>query len=67
MPTTTNFDANRTLPQPGRPIRNLPDPAALAQLLEAWMHEDETEQRATFQFLRHALDEERPAGFKLFA
>jgi hypothetical protein len=31
------------------------------------MKGDEAEQRATFQFLRRALDEDRPAGYKLFS
>ena len=41
------------------------DPSALAKLFDAWMHGDEAEQRETFEFLRDALDEDRPAGFKL--
>ena len=44
-----------------------PDPAALAKLLDEWMHGDEAEQRETFEFLRRALDEDRPAGRKLFS
>jgi hypothetical protein len=40
---------------------------ALARLLEEWMHEDEQEQRDTFEFLRRALDEDRPAGYRLFS
>jgi len=31
------------------------------------MHGDEAEQRETFEVLRRALDEERPAGYKLFS
>jgi len=30
------------------------------------MEEDQAEQRETFEFLRHALDEDRPPGYKLF-
>jgi hypothetical protein len=30
------------------------------------MREDAQEQRETFQFLRRALDEHRPEGYKLF-
>jgi hypothetical protein len=30
------------------------------------MQDDEAEQRATLQTLRRALDEDRPAGYKLF-
>ena len=43
------------------------DPSALATLFDEWMHGDEAEQRETFEFLRHALDEDRPAGYKLFS
>ena len=43
------------------------DPAAVAQLLEEFMQGDELEQRDTFEFLRQALDRDRPAGYKLFS
>jgi hypothetical protein len=43
------------------------NPVALAKLLEEWMSGDLTEQRDTFEFLRHALDEHRPTGYKLFS
>lgn len=49
---------------PHRPHK--PDPFALAKLLDEWMRGDETEQRETFEFLRRSLDEDRPAGYKLF-
>jgi hypothetical protein len=39
----------------------------LAELLDEWMREDETDQRETFEFLRRALDEDRPEGYKLFS
>jgi hypothetical protein len=42
-------------------------PAALAELLDEWMHGDETEQRETSEVLRRALDEDRPEGYKLFS
>ena len=48
-------------------ISRRPDPSALARLLNEWMHGDEAEQRETFEVLRRALDEERPAGYKLFS
>jgi hypothetical protein len=67
MPDTTKFDPNRVNSQPDRPIRRRLDPAALSRLLDEWMQGDETEQRETFQFLRQALDEQRPAGYKLFS
>jgi hypothetical protein len=50
-----------------QPLRRRSDPVALASLLEEWMHEDEQEQRETFEFLRRALDEDRPAGYRLFS
>lgn len=40
---------------------------ALVHLLEVWMHGDQAEQRETFEVLRHALDEDRPLGYKLFS
>jgi len=43
------------------------NPVALAKLLDEWMSGDQTEQRETFEFLRHALDEHRPTGYKLFS
>ena len=43
------------------------DPAALTKLLDEWMQGDETEQRETFEYLRQALDEDRPDGYKLFS
>jgi len=43
------------------------DPRALARLLDEWMHDNETEQRETFETERRALDENRPAGYKLLA
>ena len=44
-----------------------PAPTALAKLLDEWMREDDTDQRETFEFLRRALDEDRPEGYKLFS
>lgn len=43
------------------------DPSALARLFDEWMQGDETEQRETFELLCCALDEDRPAGYKLFS
>ena len=43
------------------------DPLALAKLFDEWMNGDEAEQRDTFEFLRNALDEDRPAQYKLFS
>ena len=47
-------------------LRGKTDPAALQRLLDQWMQEDEAEQREAFEFLRKALDEGRPEGYKLF-
>jgi hypothetical protein len=38
----------------------------LAKLLDEWMHGDEAEQKETFEYLRRALDADRPPGYKLF-
>jgi hypothetical protein len=46
---------------------NKVDPSALTKLFDEWMHGDEAEQRQTFEALRRALDEDRPAGYKLFS
>jgi len=67
MASTTNFDPKRTTPRRGQPVRSRPDPAALVKLLDTWMQEDEAEQRETLEVLRRALDEDRPAGYKLFS
>ncbi len=56
----------RSLHEPGTGPSQGPDPSALAQLLAEWMHGDESEQRETFEFLRRALDEDRPFAYKLF-
>ena len=48
---------------PEPPPASLP---AVVKLLEQWMTEDEIEQRETFEILRRALDERRPADCKLF-
>jgi hypothetical protein len=36
-------------------------------LLRKWRGADEDEQRETWEFLKKALDEDRPSGRKLFA
>jgi hypothetical protein len=67
MPETNKHDVHVHGPGLGQPLRRPPDPSALASLLNQWMNEDEAEQRETFEFLRQALDEDRPAGYKLFS
>jgi hypothetical protein len=42
------------------------DSSALRKLFDEWMEGDEAEQRETFEMLRRSLDEDRPAGYKLF-
>lgn len=68
MPNTTNRDQPSQMPRhQDSPPNSKPDPSALERLLDEWMHGDETEQRETFKALRCALDENRPAGYKLFS
>ncbi len=68
MPDISKGDASLQVPaeQEIRHTRNA-DPSALAKLFDAWMRTDETEQRETFEALRLSLDEDRPAGYKLFS
>lgn len=66
MPETAKFDQNSRESQLGQSLRGRTDPVALVRLLDEWMQDDEREQRATFQTLRRALDEGRPAGYRLF-
>jgi hypothetical protein len=54
------------IPPPGESLRTRADPLALKRLLESWMLADATEQRETFDILRRSLDQDRPAGYKLF-
>ena len=65
MQDTTKRES-RNPPQEGS-TASRPDRAALVRLIEEWMQGDETEQRETFQILRQSLDEDRPAGYKLFS
>jgi hypothetical protein len=43
------------------------DPKRLLGLFDEWMRGDAEEQRETFQFLKAALDENRPEGYKHFS
>ncbi|MEK7406092.1 MAG: hypothetical protein AAB225_13375 [Acidobacteriota bacterium] len=61
------LDPQARQPRKEQRPRRRPDPAALARLLDDWMQGDEAEQRETFEFLRQSLDEDRPAGYKLFS
>jgi hypothetical protein len=69
MPSTDKPDPNlpAQVPPPQEPGRPRLDTAGLEQLLEGWMRGDATEQRETFEILRRSLDEDRPAGYKLFS
>ena len=68
MPGTNRHDQALRAPQrAGEACPHKADPVALAKLLEEWMLGDETEQRQTFEILRRSLDEQRPAGYKLFS
>ena len=68
MPDPNKHDQPTRIPRhqesPRRPRTDAP---ALARLFEEWMQGDETEQRETFESLRRSLDEDRPAGYKLFS
>jgi hypothetical protein len=66
MPQTDRQEP-QTESESERLLRGRTDPAALARLLDEWMRGDEAEQRDTFEFLRQALDQDRPAGYKLFS
>ena len=43
-----------------------PENEKAIQLLESWCHEDEAEQKETWEFLKQALDEDRLSNRKLF-
>jgi hypothetical protein len=66
MQDTNKPDLPTRIP-PQESIRPRLDPAALERLLEGWMQGDPREQRETFEVLRRSLDEDRPAGYKLFS
>jgi hypothetical protein len=55
------------IPAPRELVRPHVDPAELERLLEEWMQGDPVEQRETFEALKLSLDEDRPAGYKLFS
>ena len=63
MPASNKHDHPAQAAVPQEPMRA----DALVDLLEVWMHGDQTEQRETFEALRHSLDENRPRGYKLFS
>ncbi len=42
------------------------DPRPAIEALNRFMEEDEEEQRETWEYLKKALDEDRPEGAKLF-
>jgi len=68
MPDTSK--RGQPLRAPVQQDRLLPrkaDPCALARLFDEWMQGDEAEQRETFEVLGRSLDEDRPAGYKLFS
>jgi hypothetical protein len=68
MPDISQGNAPESeLPRQDSPRTHRIDPSALAKLLEEWTQGDETEQRETFEYLRRALDEDRPPGYKLFS
>jgi len=67
MPHTTKRDEPARFAQQDESVRRRkPDPTALSELLDEWMHGDETEQWDTFEILQRGLDEGRPEGYKFF-
>jgi hypothetical protein len=67
MPDTAKSEPGPQNFQQGESVRPPTDGAALVRLLDQWMQGDDTEQRETFEVLRQSLDEDRPAGYKLFS
>jgi hypothetical protein len=68
MPDAAKFDQPSQMPRCCElPPGSMPDPSALANLLDQWMHGDEAEQQETFAVLCRSLDEDRPEGYKLFS
>jgi len=67
MPQTTNLEPHSEESQLSQSGRGHTDPTVLLRLLDEWMQGDEAEQRATFQALRRALDEDRAAGYRFFS
>jgi hypothetical protein len=68
MPETSKHEPPYRVPQQQEPMSPAkPDALALARLLDDWMRGDEREQQETFETLRRSLDEDRPAGYKLFS
>ena len=67
MPEAAKHDIPSPIAQSAEPASSRKiDPVALSGLLDEWMRGDEDEQRETFEYLRQALDEDRPEGYKLF-
>jgi hypothetical protein len=68
MPDTFKRDYSVRGHEPQESLRmHKIDPSELAKLFDEWMQGDQTEQRETFEMLRRSLDEDRPAGYKLFS
>jgi len=67
MPDTSKLNETSQVPSQRETLSRKADPLKLANLLDEWMRGDEAEQRETFAVLRHFLDEDRPAGYKLFS
>ena len=67
MPETVKVDTKNASLHPATELLHpRPDPLVILRLLNEWMQGEEQEQKDTFQFLRQALDENRPQGAKLF-
>jgi hypothetical protein len=67
MPNANKHDEPSPLTRHERMPSRKSDSEALAKLMDEWMREDDSDQRETFEFLRRALDEDRPEGYKFFS
>jgi hypothetical protein len=67
MPDTSKVNETSRIPSQQESPSHKADPLALAILFDEWMRGDEIEQRETFDALSRSLDEDRPAGYKLFS
>ena len=64
MDSTTQSDA--TLPQHSDPADQQAKIQAVVQSLRTLLDGDDQEQRETFEYLKQALDEDRPSNRRLF-
>jgi hypothetical protein len=58
--------SNSSESEPRQSITLSPENQALIQLLRSWRESDDQERIETWEYLKHALDEERLSDRKLF-